>query len=94
VVLAHISVLNLRLRTSDVGRHQFYLCGFGRNEDLTEDDTSWVRDKTSPTTFETEMLAEEESYGSLGFINRELIGKAEAIDAPQRIRGQGRFEVA
>ena len=40
------------------------------------------------------MLAEEESYGSLGFINRELIGKAEAIDAPQRIRGQGRFEVA
>src|SRR3974390_1200437 len=36
-------------------------------------------------TFETEMLAEEENFGSLARINRELISKAEAIDAQQRI---------
>jgi hypothetical protein len=36
-------------------------------------------------TFETEMLAQEENFGSLARINRELIGKAEAIDAKQRI---------
>src|SRR5450759_3617381 len=36
-------------------------------------------------TFETEMLTEEENFGSLARINRELIGKAEAIDAQQRI---------
>jgi hypothetical protein len=36
-------------------------------------------------TFETEMLAEEENFGSLARINRELIAKAEAIDAQQRI---------
>ena len=35
-------------------------------------------------TFETEMLAEEENFGSLARINRELIGKVEAIDAQQR----------
>jgi hypothetical protein len=36
-------------------------------------------------TFETEMLAEEENFASLARINRELIAKAEAIDAQQRI---------
>src|SRR5215472_560518 len=36
-------------------------------------------------TFETEMLAEEENFGSLARINRELIGKAEAVDAQQRV---------
>jgi hypothetical protein len=36
-------------------------------------------------TFETEMLAEEENITSLARINRELIGKAEALDSPQRI---------
>ncbi len=36
-------------------------------------------------TFETEMLAEDENFGSLARINRALIGKAEAIDAQQRI---------
>jgi len=36
-------------------------------------------------TFETEMLAEEDNFRSLARINRELIGKAEAIDTPQRI---------
>src|ERR1035437_1853992 len=36
-------------------------------------------------SFETEMLAEEENFGSLARINRELIGKAEALDSPQRV---------
>ena len=36
-------------------------------------------------TFETEMLAEEENFASLARINRELIGKAEALDSPQRV---------
>jgi hypothetical protein len=36
-------------------------------------------------TFETEMLAEEENFGSLARINRDLVGKAEAIDAQRRI---------
>jgi hypothetical protein len=35
-------------------------------------------------TFETEMLAEEENFGSLPRINREPIAKAEAIDVQQR----------
>ena len=32
-----------------------------------------------------EMLAEEENFGSLARINRALIGKAEALDSPQRV---------
>ena len=36
-------------------------------------------------TFETEMLAEEENFAGLARINRELIGKAEARDSPQRV---------
>ena len=36
-------------------------------------------------TFETEMLGGEENFGSLARINRELIGKAEALDSPQRV---------
>jgi hypothetical protein len=36
-------------------------------------------------TFETEMLAEDENFGSLYRINCALVGKAEAIDAQQRI---------
>jgi hypothetical protein len=36
-------------------------------------------------TFETEMLAEEENFGSLARINRELIAKTEALDSPQRV---------
>ncbi len=35
-------------------------------------------------TFETEMLAEEENFTGLARLNRELIGKAEALDAPYR----------
>jgi hypothetical protein len=36
-------------------------------------------------TFETEMLAEEENFAGLARINRELIGKAEALDSAQRV---------
>jgi hypothetical protein len=36
-------------------------------------------------TFETQMLSEEENYGSLARINRELTGEAEAFDSPQRV---------
>ena len=36
-------------------------------------------------TFETEMLAEEGNFAGLARVNRELIGKAEGIDSPQRV---------
>jgi hypothetical protein len=36
-------------------------------------------------TFETEMLAEQENFARLARINRELIGKAEAVDSPRRV---------
>jgi hypothetical protein len=36
-------------------------------------------------TFEAEMLAEEENFTGLARMNRELIGKAEALDSPQRV---------
>jgi hypothetical protein len=36
-------------------------------------------------TFETEMLAEEENFAGLARLNRELLGKAEAMDSPQRV---------
>ncbi len=36
-------------------------------------------------TFETEMLAEEENFTGLARINRDLIGRAEALDSPQRV---------
>ena len=36
-------------------------------------------------TFETEMLAEEENFAGLVRINRDLIGKADALDAGQRV---------
>jgi hypothetical protein len=36
-------------------------------------------------TFETEMLAEEENFAGLARLNRELIGKAEALNSPQRV---------
>jgi hypothetical protein len=36
-------------------------------------------------TFETEMLAGEENFGSLARVSRELIARAEAIDSPQRV---------
>ena len=35
-------------------------------------------------TFETEMRAEEENFGSVASINRELIAKAEVLDSPTR----------
>mgnify|MGYP001149285367 FL=1 len=36
-------------------------------------------------SFETEMLAEEGNFGALARINRELIGRVEAIDSPERV---------
>jgi hypothetical protein len=36
-------------------------------------------------SFEAEMLAEEENFAGLARINRELIGRVEAIDSPQRV---------
>ena len=36
-------------------------------------------------TFETEILGEHENFAGLARINRELIGKAEAVDSPQRV---------
>jgi hypothetical protein len=35
-------------------------------------------------SFETEMLTEEENFAGLARINRELIGRVEAVDSPQR----------
>jgi hypothetical protein len=36
-------------------------------------------------SFETEMLADEENFGGLARINRELIGRVEAVHSPQRV---------
>jgi hypothetical protein len=36
-------------------------------------------------SFETELMADEENVVGLAAINRELIGKAEAMDSPQRV---------
>ncbi len=36
-------------------------------------------------SFETEVLAQEENFAGLAAINRELIGKAESVDSPQRV---------
>ncbi len=36
-------------------------------------------------TFETEMLAEDANFDGLARINRELIGRAEAVHSPQRV---------
>jgi Transposase DDE domain group 1 len=36
-------------------------------------------------SFETEMLTEEENFAGLARINRELIGRVEAVDSPRRV---------
>jgi Transposase DDE domain group 1 len=36
-------------------------------------------------SFETEILAAEENFAGLAAINRELIARVDAVDAPQRI---------
>jgi len=36
-------------------------------------------------SFETERLAEEGNFAALARINRELIGRVEAMDSPQRV---------
>jgi Transposase DDE domain group 1 len=46
---------------------------------------SWRGPDLRLQTFQTEMLAEEQNFASLVRINRELIGKVEAIDAQQRV---------
>src|ERR1019366_2246604 len=47
----------------------------------------WDRGAALPSrlqTFETELLAEEGNFAGLARLNRELIGKAEALDSPYR----------
>ena len=48
----------------------------------------WERGATLTSrvqSFETELLTQEENLAGLATINRELIGKAEAIESPQRV---------
>jgi hypothetical protein len=54
---------------------------------LIGSDKTWDRGAALTSrlqTFETEMLAEEGNFTGLARIHRELIGKAETIDSPQR----------
>jgi hypothetical protein len=54
---------------------------------LTGSEKIWERGAALTSrlqTFETEMLAEEGNFWGLARLNRELIGKAEALDSPQR----------
>jgi hypothetical protein len=44
-------------------------------------------------SFETEMLTEEENFAGLARINRELIGRAEAVDAPWRVVAKVEFHL-
>lgn len=65
-------------------------------ERLSQDPTSrWIGSEKSwerrvaltsrLRSFETELLTQEENLTGLAAINRELIGKAETIDAPKRV---------
>src|ERR1019366_7328548 len=74
---------NTRLPLADLLRQSVYsrLAGYEDMNDaerLSQDPTSRLQ------TFETEMLAEEENFAGLARLNRELIGKAEALDSPYR----------
>ena len=49
-----------------------------------------IRDRDAALTsrlqaFETEMLGEEENFAGLARIDRELMGKVEALDSAQRV---------
>ncbi len=93
--------LNSRLPLADLFRQSVYsrLAGYEDVNDaerLSQDPTFrligsekiWERGAALTSrlqSFETELLAEEENLAGLATINRELIGKAEAIDSPQRI---------
>ena len=55
---------------------------------LISSDKTWDRGAALTSrlqTFETEMLAEEENFTDLARINRDLIGRAEALDSPQPV---------
>lgn len=92
---------NTRLSLSDLFRQSVYsrLAGYEDVNDaerLSQDPTFrligsekiWDRGAALTSrlqSFETELLAKEENFAGLATINRELIGKAEAIDSPQRV---------
>ena len=91
---------NTRLPLSDLLRQSVYsrLAGYEDMNDaerLSHDPTFrligsekiWERGAALTSrlqTFETEMLAEEENFAGLARINRDLIARAEAMDAPYR----------
>ena len=92
---------NTRLPLADLLRQSVYsrLAGYedvNDAEQLSRDPTfrligsekNWDRGAALPSrlqTFETELLAEEENFAGLARLNRELIGRAEAIDSPHRV---------
>jgi hypothetical protein len=92
---------NTQLPLADLFRQSVYsrIAGYEDVNDaerLTQDPTfrligserTWDRGAALTSrlpTFETEMPAEDENSGSLARINRALIGKAEAVDFPQRV---------
>jgi hypothetical protein len=91
---------NTRLPLADLLRQSVYsrLAGYEDMNDaerLAQDPTFrligsekiWERGAALTSrlqTFETEMLTEEENFAGLARLNRELIGKAEALDSPYR----------
>jgi hypothetical protein len=91
---------NTRLPLADLLRQSVYsrLAGYEDMNDaerLSQDPTFrligsekiWERGAALTSrlqTFETEMLAEEGNFWGLARLNRELIGKAEALDSPYR----------
>ncbi len=93
--------LNSRLPLADLFRQSVYsrLAGYEDVNDaerLSQDPTFrligsekiWERGAALTSrlqSFETELLADEENVAGLAAINRELIGKAEAMDSPQRV---------
>ncbi len=91
---------NTRLPLADLLRQSVYsrLAGYedvNDAEQLSQDPTfrligsekNWDRGAALPSrlqTFETVLLAEEANFAGLARVNRELIGRAEAIDSPHR----------
>ena len=92
---------NSRLPLADLSRQSVYsrLAGYEDVNDaerLWQDPTFrligsekiWERGAALTSrlqSFETELLADEENVAGLAAINRELIGKVEAFDSPQRV---------
>jgi len=92
---------NSRLPLADLFRQSVYsrLAGYEDVNDaerLSQDPTFrligsekiWERGAALTSrlqSFETELMADEENVVGLAAINRELIGKAEAMDSPQRV---------